>query len=121
MLTRLGLYGGARPEYGDFSPKDSGGTKGFVSIFTRQSLYGGPRPLYGDFSAKEAAGDTKEFTFQWTRHALHGGPRPLYGSFIGKIGGGGGPVLNLAYRMRSPAAQQRYKTSKAQGIYLNKG
>ncbi|MHA2067290.1 MAG: hypothetical protein ACXABY_23225 [Candidatus Thorarchaeota archaeon] len=119
MLTRLGLYGGARPEYGDFSSKSGDGTKGFVSIFTRQSLYGGPRPLYGDFSGKDA-GDTKEFTFQWTRHALHGGPRPLYGSFVGKIGGGG-IIFNIHARMRSPAAQQRYKTSKAQGIYLNKG
>jgi hypothetical protein len=123
MVTRLGLYGGARSStYGDFSQKTpAGGTKTFTGVFTRHSLHTGPRTVYGDFSGKQAAEGTKSFTIVFTRHSLHTGPRTPYGSFVGKIGGGIVPVEAFVFRHRSPAPQRRYKTSKPQGIYLTKG
>jgi hypothetical protein len=86
VATRLGLYGGPRSPYGDFSLKGAAsGTKSFTSVFTRHGLHGGPRKPYGSFAGKEASEGTKPFTSVWTRHGLHGGPRIPYGSFEGKL------------------------------------
>ena len=49
-MTRLGLYGGARQDYGLFSPK-AGAPKSSDQL-TRLGLYGGARQLYGTFSGK---------------------------------------------------------------------
>jgi hypothetical protein len=51
-LTRLGLYGGPRPQYGSFSGKGEVGHP--VGRITRLGLYGGPRALYGSFDGKAA-------------------------------------------------------------------
>lgn len=51
MVTRLGLYGGARKPYGSFAGKGLG-AKSYVKTITRHGLYGGARPPYGDFSGK---------------------------------------------------------------------
>ena len=115
MLTRLGLYAGPRQQYGDFSLKVPDGVKSFSTVFTRLALYSGARPLYGSFENKVP--EVVE-TGIVTRLSLYGVHRPPYGSFVGKIGGGG-PIFATMFRLRSPAPQQRYKTSKPQGVYLS--
>ena len=53
MTTRLGLFGGPRLSYGDFSGKTpASGGGGSKDPVTRLGLYGGPRLVYGDFSGK---------------------------------------------------------------------
>jgi len=52
-MTRLGLYGGSRGQYGEFSGKTL-----FIPLregYTRMGLYGGTRMRYGSFDGKVAA------------------------------------------------------------------
>jgi len=81
LITRLGLYGGTRGLYGDFSAKEAPGKT--QPLITRLGLYGGTRGLYGDFSTKAVIppGKTQPLI---TRLGLYGGSRGLYGLFSGK-------------------------------------
>jgi len=86
MTTRLGLFGGPRLSYGDFSGKTpASGGGGSKDPVTRLGLYGGPAALYGDFSGKTPSsgggGGSKDPV---TRLGLYGGPRLVYGDFSGK-------------------------------------
>ena len=49
MVTRLGLYGGARLRYGSFEGK---GAVVEIDVVTRLGLYGGARIPYGSFAGK---------------------------------------------------------------------
>ena len=51
--TRLGLYGGPRSPYGDFT-KAAPSVKTFSGAYVRLGLYGGSRSPYGSFAGKTA-------------------------------------------------------------------
>jgi len=83
VATRLGLYGGPRPDYGSFSGKSQSGHP--VNHITRLGEYGGPRGLYSSFEGKEAAGGGGAHPVPHiTRLGEYGGPRGVYSSFEGK-------------------------------------
>jgi hypothetical protein len=82
-VTRLGLYGGARPLYGTFD-KSVNPTKTYTSTVTRHALYAGARPLYGSYANKVEA--VAGSTVKVIRHFGLVRPRTLGSMGLGGMG-----------------------------------